>query len=81
MLCLLQRDVHGYVHAKTVLPEMKISAQEFCSDRELKWEMDGDMLSPKPVVPLVVVVVGFLIYFFFSNAQGDNCLIPQSKQV
>lgn len=55
MLCLLQRDVHGYIHAKTVFPERKISFQEFCSDRELKLEVDGEMLSPKTVVPLVVV--------------------------
>lgn len=76
MLSLLQRDVRGYIHAKTVFPEMKISAQEFCSVWELKLEMDGEMLSPKTAVPLVVAVD-----FFFLNAQADNCLVPQSQQL
>jgi len=79
MLCLLQRDVHGYIRAKTVFPETKISTQEFCSDQELKLEMDGEMLSHKTMVPLLVVV-DFFFYFFFSiHKQTNASLLSHSS--
>lgn len=57
--------VAAYV-LKLFFSEMKISAQEFFSDWELKLEMDGEMLSPKTAVPLVIAVDFFFKFLFFK---------------
>lgn len=53
---------------KIFFTEMRISAQKFCSDQELKVDMDGEKLSHTTAVPVVVVLlflVGLFVVCFF----------------